>query len=31
MFHGAAQCGFCTPGFIVSAKALLDSNPAPQP
>ena len=29
MFHGAAQCGFCTPGFIVSAKALLDSNPAP--
>ena len=29
MFHGAAQCGFCTPGFIVSAKALLDTNPAP--
>ncbi len=27
--HGAAQCGFCTPGFIVSAKALLDSNPNP--
>ena len=27
--HGAAQCGFCTPGMIVSAKALLDSNPKP--
>jgi carbon-monoxide dehydrogenase small subunit len=26
---GASQCGFCTPGFIVSAKALLDKNPAP--
>jgi aldehyde oxidoreductase len=26
---GAAQCGFCTPGFIVSAKALLDQNPKP--
>lgn len=26
MVHGAAQCGFCTPGFIVSAKALLDQN-----
>ncbi|MDE2370217.1 MAG: (2Fe-2S)-binding protein [Burkholderiales bacterium] len=26
---GAAQCGFCTPGFIVAAKALLDENPAP--
>jgi aldehyde oxidoreductase len=24
--HGAAQCGFCTPGFIVSAKGLLDQN-----
>ena len=29
MIHGGAQCGFCTPGFIVSAKALLDSNPDP--
>ena len=26
---GAAQCGYCTPGFLVTAKALLDSNPAP--
>jgi carbon-monoxide dehydrogenase small subunit len=25
--HGAAQCGFCTPGMIMSAKALLDRNP----
>ncbi len=24
--HGGAQCGFCSPGFIVSAKALLDAN-----
>ena len=23
------QCGFCTPGFLLSAKALLDSNPSP--
>ncbi|MEI3477930.1 MAG: 2Fe-2S iron-sulfur cluster-binding protein [Bilophila sp.] len=29
MYHGGAQCGFCTPGFIVSAKCLLDNNPAP--
>lgn len=29
IFHGAIQCGFCTPGFVVSAKALLDSNPNP--
>jgi aldehyde oxidoreductase len=27
--HGGAQCGFCSPGFIVSAKGLLDENPAP--
>ncbi len=27
--HGAIQCGFCTPGMIMSAKALLDSNPNP--
>ena len=26
---GAVQCGFCTPGAIIAAKALLDSNPAP--
>jgi carbon-monoxide dehydrogenase small subunit len=25
----ALQCGFCTPGFIVAAKALLDQNPCP--
>jgi len=27
--HGAIQCGFCTPGMILSAKALLDQNPSP--
>lgn len=27
--HGAIQCGFCTPGMIMSTKALLDSNPDP--
>ena len=27
--HAALQCGFCTPGFLVSAKALLDKNPNP--
>jgi len=30
-FHelGAVQCGFCTPGTLISAKALLDKNPKP--
>lgn len=27
--EGAVQCGFCTPGAILTAKALLDSNPHP--
>lgn len=27
--NGAIQCGFCSPGMILSAKALLDSNPRP--
>ena len=27
--HGAIQCGFCTPGMILSAKALLDQSPTP--
>ena len=26
---GAAQCGYCTPGFLVTAKALLDEHPEP--
>jgi carbon-monoxide dehydrogenase small subunit len=26
--NGGIQCGFCTPGMIMSAKALLDKNPA---
>jgi len=29
MVHGGSQCGFCSPGFIVSSKALLDENPSP--
>ncbi|MCS7114060.1 MAG: (2Fe-2S)-binding protein [Nitrososphaerota archaeon] len=29
MENYAYQCGFCTPGFIMSAKALLDANPDP--
>jgi len=28
--HGAIQCGFCTPGMVLSTKALLDKNPHPQ-
>jgi aerobic carbon-monoxide dehydrogenase small subunit len=28
---GAAQCGFCTPGIMLAAKALLLENPAPTP
>ena len=27
---GAVQCGFCIPGMVISAKALLDTNPDPQ-
>jgi carbon-monoxide dehydrogenase small subunit len=27
--HGAVQCGFCTPGILMSSKALLDRNPRP--
>lgn len=29
--HNAVQCGFCTPGWLLSAKALLDINPMPTP
>lgn len=29
MKHGAVQCGFCTPGMLLAAKALLDENPHP--
>jgi aerobic-type carbon monoxide dehydrogenase small subunit (CoxS/CutS family) len=28
---GAAQCGYCTPGFLLTAKALLETNPRPTP
>ena len=27
--HGAVQCGFCTPGMVMCAKAFLDENPKP--
>ena len=27
--HGGIQCGFCSPGMIMSSKALLDENPTP--
>lgn len=27
--HGAVQCGFCTPGWLLSAKVLLENNPSP--
>ena len=27
--RGAVQCGFCTPGMVMAAKALIDSNPSP--
>jgi carbon-monoxide dehydrogenase small subunit len=27
--HDAVQCGFCTPGWLLSAKVLLENNPAP--
>ena len=29
MEHGAVHCGFCTPGVLLTAKALLDENPNP--
>ena len=27
--HDALMCGFCTPGFVIASKALLDQNPNP--
>lgn len=27
--HGAIQCGFCTPGMVLTAKAFIDNNPKP--
>ncbi len=27
--HGAVQCGYCTPGMLMSAKAFIDHNPSP--
>ena len=27
--HGGVQCGFCTPGMLISATALLEANPSP--
>jgi len=29
--HDASQCGFCTPGFVVACKALLEKHPNPTP
>ncbi len=29
--HGAVQCGYCTPGWLLTAKALLDRDPDPTP
>ncbi len=29
MKHAAIQCGFCTPGMVMAAKAFLDENPKP--
>ena len=29
MRHGAVQCGYCTPGLLMAARALLDENPRP--